>query len=172
MSRPRKAMLPAVTGNTPQMRFTVVLLPEPLGPMRPTISPSRTAKSSPSTARTPPKYFESPLSSSISRTARPRRHEAAQHAHHALVDHPARPPIHHQQDEQAEGEIADVADVLLQPGKRDAELPFEIGREAHAEIRQAVDQHPLYKNHGEQRAEDAAEPAQDRIGDGERGRQH
>ena len=37
ISTPSKEMVPAVTGNTPQTRLTVVLLPEPLGPMRPKI---------------------------------------------------------------------------------------------------------------------------------------
>ena len=31
---------PMSTGTTPQIRLTVVLLPEPLGPIRPKISPS------------------------------------------------------------------------------------------------------------------------------------
>jgi hypothetical protein len=38
------------------MTFTAVLLPEPFGPIRPTISRSFTLRSSPSTARTPPKW--------------------------------------------------------------------------------------------------------------------
>ena len=33
---------PAVGGNSPQIRLTMVLLPEPLGPIRPKISPCAT----------------------------------------------------------------------------------------------------------------------------------
>ena len=62
---PRKRIAPAVSGKSPLTRFTVVLLPEPLGPISPKISPSATAKSRPSTARTPPKYRDAAFSSSI-----------------------------------------------------------------------------------------------------------
>src|SRR5215470_15687056 len=108
-------MLPAVTGKTPQMRLTVVLLPEPLGPMRPTISPWRTAKSSVSTARTPPKYLDKPLSSSSapSGMGARRRNEGSQPAHHALVDQPARPHVHREQDQQTEQQVANIAGGAL-----------------------------------------------------------
>ena len=50
-------MLPKSTGKTPQIKFIVVLFPEPLGPINPTISPLSTLKDRSSTALTPPKFF-------------------------------------------------------------------------------------------------------------------
>ncbi len=59
--RRRSSTRPAVGGNRPQIRLTIVLLPEPFGPIRPRISPRATARSTPSTARTPPKCLVRPL---------------------------------------------------------------------------------------------------------------
>src|SRR5262249_23421874 len=64
MSAPRNNTSPDVGANSPQIRLTIVLLPEPLGPMRPRIVPSGTVRSTPSTARTPPKCLDNDLSSS------------------------------------------------------------------------------------------------------------
>src|SRR5882762_2262509 len=50
----------------PLMRLKTVVLPEPLGPMRPTISPSSIRRERSSTARRPPKSFVRP---SVSRSA-------------------------------------------------------------------------------------------------------
>ena len=44
--------------------MTVVVLPLPLGPIRAWTAPCRTETSTSSTALRPPKYFESPLTSS------------------------------------------------------------------------------------------------------------
>jgi hypothetical protein len=44
ISLPAKRIEPAVGDRLPAIRLNVVLLPEPLGPMRPRISPSRTSK--------------------------------------------------------------------------------------------------------------------------------
>src|SRR5258705_10995033 len=48
-------MVPAVGGSAPEMQLKSVVLPEPLGPMRPRISPSRTSKDTPFSAVKPPK---------------------------------------------------------------------------------------------------------------------
>src|SRR5688572_29856691 len=50
----------------PLIRLKTVVLPEPLGPMRPTISASSTRRARSSTARRPPKSFVRP---SVSRSA-------------------------------------------------------------------------------------------------------
>ena len=55
MFSPAKMTLPVSLRSVPQMQLTSVLLPEPLGPIRPTRSPSATARSTPSSATKPPK---------------------------------------------------------------------------------------------------------------------
>ena len=45
-SMPLNVRLPLLGLYSPAMRFTVVLLPEPLGPISPKISPLRTSRSS------------------------------------------------------------------------------------------------------------------------------
>jgi hypothetical protein len=62
MSTPPRTIFPALTGKTPQIRLTVVLFPDPLGPMRPKMRPCGTLRSRASTAWTPPKFFDRPLS--------------------------------------------------------------------------------------------------------------
>src|SRR5689334_15230001 len=51
---------PAVGRTRPQAIFTNVDLPAPLGPSRPTSSPSRTSRSTPSRAGVPPYSLRSP----------------------------------------------------------------------------------------------------------------
>src|SRR4051794_36163079 len=53
-SRPRKRMLPSVGWASPARQLKNVLLPAPLGPIRPMISPSATSRSAPSTALNEP----------------------------------------------------------------------------------------------------------------------
>src|ERR1039458_4419034 len=48
---PKTSICPFVGYSNPSISFTVVDLPEPLGPSRPNTSPRRTSKSTPSTAR-------------------------------------------------------------------------------------------------------------------------
>src|SRR5579862_9250615 len=48
---PKTSMCPLVGYSNPSISFTVVDLPEPLGPSRPNTSPCRTSKSTLSTAR-------------------------------------------------------------------------------------------------------------------------
>src|SRR3954454_10910143 len=61
---PSKCTEPASLRNVPHMQFTSVLLPEPLGPISPTRSPSRTESSIDSRATKPPKRLPRPLTSS------------------------------------------------------------------------------------------------------------
>src|SRR5438552_10442557 len=63
MSSPSKRMLPSSFLSVPAMQLTSVLLPEPFGPMRPTRSPGRTRKSTPSSAVKPPKRLVTPRTS-------------------------------------------------------------------------------------------------------------
>ena len=73
MSWPSKATVPRSGFKRPAIRLKVVLLPEPLGPIRPNISPGATAKETWLTARKPPKLLLSP--STLSNRAAP--HQAA-----------------------------------------------------------------------------------------------
>src|SRR5260370_19877784 len=57
---------PAVGRSAPATRLKVVILPDPFGPMRPTISPSRTSKDTRLTATKPPKRLESSVATSSS----------------------------------------------------------------------------------------------------------
>src|SRR5258708_1674997 len=60
ISSPSKRMLPSSFLSVPAMQLTSVLLPEPFGPMRPTRSPGRTAKSTLSSAVKPPNLLVTP----------------------------------------------------------------------------------------------------------------
>ena len=53
----------------PSIRLNAVVLPDPFGPMSAVIEPSGTTNEQPSTARTPPKRFSSPRTSSSARPA-------------------------------------------------------------------------------------------------------
>src|SRR3954462_9373791 len=66
ISSPWNRIDPAVGGNVPDSMLKIVLLPEPLGPIRPRISPSATWNDTLATAVKPPKRFTSPLISSTS----------------------------------------------------------------------------------------------------------
>src|SRR3989441_7395386 len=57
ISAPRKRTEPALGLSAPAMRLNTVLLPEPLGPIRPRISPSATSNETLLTAVKPPKLF-------------------------------------------------------------------------------------------------------------------
>src|SRR5436190_28580 len=62
-SRPSNRMLPSVGRKTAVIRLNSVVLPEPFGPISPTISPSAIDRSTRRTAARPPKYLETPASS-------------------------------------------------------------------------------------------------------------
>src|SRR5262245_47480173 len=64
MGCPSSLIVPAVGGRLPDTRFKAVVLPDPLGPMRPTISPLWTVIFNWSTARRPPNLRVRPWSSS------------------------------------------------------------------------------------------------------------
>src|SRR5215510_6918797 len=141
-SSPRNRIVPEVSGKSPVTRFTVVLLPEPFGPISPTISPSATVRSSPSRARTPPKWREACESSSMAGRAK----EASRAREDRSVDQAVRPEIHGEDDQRTEEQVAPVAEEA-----------------------QPLDQQALHEDHRRERAEYAREPADDRVGDGERG---
>src|SRR5687767_7075309 len=90
---PSKRISPVVAGKRPAMTFTVVLLPEPFGPISPTISSLRTVRSRPSTALTPPKWRERARSSSTVST-----------------EEPVGPQVHGRDDQRAEEQVAPVAE--------------------------------------------------------------
>src|SRR2546425_86640 len=69
MFRPRNRMHPAAGRSNPITDESVVVLPAPLGPSTPTISPSRTSSETPLTAATPPYRVSSP--STLSTTGLP-----------------------------------------------------------------------------------------------------
>src|SRR5437763_3888304 len=64
ISAPSNRIEPAVGGSVPESRLKIVLLPEPLGPIRPRISPCSTLNDTLFTAVKPPNRFTSPLTSS------------------------------------------------------------------------------------------------------------
>src|SRR5579871_1796658 len=59
MSRPSSMIEPLSGRNAPATRLMVVVLPEPLGPISPTISPRRSSAENSSTAMMPPKCLRS-----------------------------------------------------------------------------------------------------------------
>src|SRR3982751_5297169 len=65
MSRPAKVMRPESGWWKPAMAANSVVLPAPLGPIRPTISPWRTSSEAVSTALRPPNALESSRTSSM-----------------------------------------------------------------------------------------------------------
>ena len=60
MSTPSRRTLPACGATRPEMTSSVVVFPEPLAPMRPTIAPGSASKVTPSSACTPPKCTLTP----------------------------------------------------------------------------------------------------------------
>ncbi len=64
---PSSRIAPSYSACTPAMIFISVLLPAPFSPTSPWISPSRSVKSTPWSASTPPKALPMPSSSSIVR---------------------------------------------------------------------------------------------------------
>src|SRR5712691_3716424 len=60
ISSPRRRTAPAVGGSAPDTQLNSVVLPEPLGPMSPRISPSRTSHDTALSAVNPPNRFVSP----------------------------------------------------------------------------------------------------------------
>src|SRR5262249_2131858 len=75
ISLPFQSTLPEVGGRSPAIMLRSVVLPEPFGPMMPTISPGSTAKEISATATRPANCLLSPRTSSV--TLRPPRVERA-----------------------------------------------------------------------------------------------
>ena len=64
MAAPRKRISPDVSGSAPEMSAKVVLLPAPLGPMSPRISPLTISNERSLTATSPPNALRAFLTSS------------------------------------------------------------------------------------------------------------
>ena len=64
ISRPSKRIEPAFGTRAPESTLKIVLLPEPLGPIRPRISPGSTRNETLLTAVKPPKRLVSPSTTS------------------------------------------------------------------------------------------------------------
>src|ERR1700736_2988673 len=64
ISAPANFIEPADGGSVPESMLKIVLLPEPLGPIRPRISPCSTLNDTLLTAVKPPNRFTNPLTSS------------------------------------------------------------------------------------------------------------
>src|SRR5437667_7235797 len=71
ISSPRKRMEPAVGGSAPDTQLKSVVFPEPLGPIKPRISPSRTSKDTWLSAVNPPKRLVIPVTVSTLRARMP-----------------------------------------------------------------------------------------------------
>src|SRR5882724_2242518 len=89
MSCPAKATRPASGGWKPAMAANKVVFPAPLGPIRPTISPSRTSSDAWSTAFRPPNDFESSWTSSMARLPAEQADQAVRQAGHDQHQHDA-----------------------------------------------------------------------------------
>src|SRR6266480_384909 len=99
MFLPFQTILPALAGISPAMRLSSVVLPEPFGPKRPTISPLSMPNEMSATAVKPPKCLVSPaISSSM---AAP--HDLPQAAVDALR--------HHKNGEDEDRAVHDRADL-------------------------------------------------------------
>src|SRR6266581_7998246 len=61
ISRPANKIDPEVGASVPESMLKIVLLPEPLGPIRPRISPCSTRNDTLLTAVKPPKRFTNPF---------------------------------------------------------------------------------------------------------------
>src|SRR5471032_869462 len=116
------------------MAANKVVLPAPLGPIRPTISPASTLSEASSTAFNPPNALERPATSSMTLFPREEAHQTIWQARHDQYQHDA-------VDDQAErldvlqrrNDRGGPARALIDAGQRDgadqrAEDRTEIGR--------------------------------------------
>src|SRR5439155_2175277 len=105
---PRNRISPVVTGSTPETRLNTVLLPAPLGPMRPWIAPSVTTMERSATAARPPKRRDTPLSSSSNPDSHLARAGSAAALHRASQPTGNRhKPVGHEQHGQDEDQAVD-----------------------------------------------------------------
>src|SRR5882672_1610667 len=79
MARPSMSTWPASAATSPQIIATVVVLPAPFGPSRPTISPRPTSKPAPATTARPPYDLFRPLTLNIQPLLRFLRQEDHRH---------------------------------------------------------------------------------------------
>src|SRR5215475_5182662 len=79
MSRPCHLILPELGTSRPANRLSKVVLPEPLGPRIPTISPRSTVSETAVSATRPPKRLLSPSTSRNMAPTREQAHDAAGH---------------------------------------------------------------------------------------------
>src|SRR5258708_7801548 len=89
MSLPSKTTLPASAAWKPAMAANSVVLPAPLGPIRPTISPWRRSSEARSTAKRPPNDLERLRTSSMARPAAEQAHQSVGQARHDQHQHDA-----------------------------------------------------------------------------------
>src|SRR5690606_27938951 len=119
MRRPSKRISPLVGLSTPESRLKRVVLPLPLGPMRPTNSPASSAKSTPATAVAPPKSFCSPFTSSRATAG---KHLHGRGLHRPLGHQPLRPKHNEHHQQRPDDDVAQVVDVK---GRLDAKQRSE-----------------------------------------------
>src|SRR5438128_2020024 len=135
-------MLPLCERIYPVTRLTSVVLPAPLGPIKPKIVPSSISRDTPSTACTPPKLRRTSVSCSRTLTRSPSDPPARlNHGQAAAAHDPLRPE---DDDEDQDDAVDDVA--------IGGKLPHDLGQGRE-------------ENRPNDRAEDVGDPADD--GEGE-----
>src|SRR5579864_3532113 len=116
-SIPAKRMLPAFGTRSPATQLKKVDFPAPLGPMRPTISPSSTARSASDTAVKPAKRFVT--FSALSSMARRRRASGARKGEAApKLEQSARLEAGDEHDDAAIDDEGEAAATAAEPGVR------------------------------------------------------
>src|SRR5690348_13296427 len=101
-------MRPAVGSRSPATQLKKVDLPAPLGPMRPTISPSSTSSPAPSSARKLPKARETPVASSSMAALPAAAREPRRDAQVPELEEPARLEAGDQHDDAAIDDVGEA----------------------------------------------------------------
>src|SRR5215510_12322530 len=114
ISRPFHRIVPELGASKPASRLSSVVLPEPLGPRMPRISPASICSETPDTATRPPKRLLSP---STLRNMAPTRKEAHDTARHQQNDENENGAIGRRP--QLGGEFDDVRQARQQKGADD-----------------------------------------------------
>ena len=91
MESPRSFTSPACTGQRPMIAWSVVDLPAPFGPIRPTISPSSISRDSPRTADGRPDVRTRTLDDARRAARHQPRHDVLHHRRHRRGRQPLRP---------------------------------------------------------------------------------
>src|SRR5689334_679021 len=139
-SMPSNSTLPVVGSVSPARQLKKVDLPAPLGPMRPMISPSATARSAPRTARKLPNALEMFCALSSMRTP----HQARRHALPPFV-HAAGLVPREQDDDAAIEDIGQSRAAAAEPG---------IGRRLQRHQEERADQRTEQRARAAQRGDD------------------